>query len=305
MRKRGDQDISSLDMLLDTMCNTFGGIVFIALLIAVLSSSLSNKDEDAAQEKNETIAAVDSDIETSRLLREQKEIQAALRHLEATLVKTGQEHGNSGSELAALVASNEMLRIEISSLEETNTVLATAIADSEKTTERNTMTESDLRVQISTLNEELREQSQKSIRSVRLPRIHAIVGKRPVFVIIKDQKLYMASALRQQTRTAEYPEFDVEDVAVEQGPGMYIIEAKKNAGQLVVANCEQQGKISQILSRVEPANAFVDFYVDANSFAAFNYVKAVFVSRGFEYNWTVLAGALQIVELSNPQFNAQ
>ncbi len=29
----------SLDMLLDTMCNTFGGICFIALLVALISAS--------------------------------------------------------------------------------------------------------------------------------------------------------------------------------------------------------------------------------------------------------------------------
>jgi len=37
MRKRGDDD-SSLDLLLDTMCNTFGGIVFITILVALITN---------------------------------------------------------------------------------------------------------------------------------------------------------------------------------------------------------------------------------------------------------------------------
>ena len=41
----------SLDMLLDTMCNTFGGVCFIALLVSVISISLPPDragDADAA-----------------------------------------------------------------------------------------------------------------------------------------------------------------------------------------------------------------------------------------------------------------
>ena len=39
MRKKGDGD-SSLDLLLDTMCNTFGGIVFITILVALITNDV-------------------------------------------------------------------------------------------------------------------------------------------------------------------------------------------------------------------------------------------------------------------------
>ena len=38
MRKKGEDD-SSLDLLLDTMCNTFGGIVFITILVALITNN--------------------------------------------------------------------------------------------------------------------------------------------------------------------------------------------------------------------------------------------------------------------------
>ena len=40
---RGDDDTGSLDMLLDTLCNTFGGIILIALLLAL---SVNDKSKE-------------------------------------------------------------------------------------------------------------------------------------------------------------------------------------------------------------------------------------------------------------------
>jgi hypothetical protein len=300
MRKCGEQDISSLDMLLDTMCNTFGGIVFIALLISIISSSLRYRDAQNARESNETVVEVDRDIEANRLVREQEELHAAMRHLEATLVKTGQERGSSGAELGALVASNEILRCTIDALGQTNAVLATAIIEMEQVTKRDMTTESDLRSQIAKLSDDLKEKRQEARRTVRLPRLHAVAGKSPVFVAIKDGKYYAVSRLPRQGRLGQMSAYDTEDVTVELCPGMDVIEARKNSGQVVIANCERQGKLALTLSGIDRANEFVSFAVYTNSFAEFNYVKALFVEKGFEYNWIVLDGALQIVVATEP-----
>ena len=40
MGRQNNGDLTSFELLLDTMCNTFGGIVFIALLLAILSQAL-------------------------------------------------------------------------------------------------------------------------------------------------------------------------------------------------------------------------------------------------------------------------
>ena len=39
--RRGEGD--SLDLLLDTMCNLFGGIVFVALLVAIIAGDDASK----------------------------------------------------------------------------------------------------------------------------------------------------------------------------------------------------------------------------------------------------------------------
>lgn len=56
MRRRS-QDESSLELLLDTICNTFGGIVFISLLVVVLLS-MSSKEEGSEPPSQEAQLAM-------------------------------------------------------------------------------------------------------------------------------------------------------------------------------------------------------------------------------------------------------
>ena len=39
-KRRNTEDDSSLELLLDTMCNTFGGVMFIAIMLFVIISNL-------------------------------------------------------------------------------------------------------------------------------------------------------------------------------------------------------------------------------------------------------------------------
>ena len=54
MRHRREVEESSLELLLDTMCNTFGGVMFIAISLAVMismRSAVSSVQEDYSAEK--------------------------------------------------------------------------------------------------------------------------------------------------------------------------------------------------------------------------------------------------------------
>ncbi|MEO8166385.1 MAG: hypothetical protein ABI619_13420, partial [Betaproteobacteria bacterium] len=47
MRRRTNTDDSSLELLLDTICNTFGGILFISMLVVILLNMTSEAVEDS------------------------------------------------------------------------------------------------------------------------------------------------------------------------------------------------------------------------------------------------------------------
>lgn len=305
MRRSNNEDISSVDLLLDTMCNTFGGIVFIALLLSILSSSIRESVPQEDVGRNNAIEKVDRRIQTARLLREQQEVQEAVRHLEVTLNKTADRAGNPGLELLGVQATNDALRLQRESLAQTNSLLASEIARMEDTVRRNQTTSQDLRIQIEKLRASLREKHEESTRTVRLPRVHVVADKTPVFVAIQDGKFYAVSKIGGTRQRYSGNPYDLDEVAVEQGPGMDIIEMRSGAGQVVSPNCEQRGKLSQALLECDPASQYVQFAVATNSFAAFNYVKAVFVNKGFEYNWVVSAGVLRIVKVSADNLTAQ
>lgn len=58
MRKRSVDD--SLDLLLDTICNTFGGIVFISILVVILANSASESVGSSAPPDAETRRLIDN-----------------------------------------------------------------------------------------------------------------------------------------------------------------------------------------------------------------------------------------------------
>ena len=48
-RRRSEEEDSSLELLLDTMCNTFGGVMFIAISIFVIISGMTQIENTEAQ----------------------------------------------------------------------------------------------------------------------------------------------------------------------------------------------------------------------------------------------------------------
>jgi hypothetical protein len=301
MRRRNDQDISSLDMLLDTMCNTFGGIVFIMLLISVLSASLGRQDAEQARNDTETIEEVDRSVELDRLNREMTALQAAASHLDQVLA-AAVAVSNPAALFAATIKSNATLQVQVDALEQTISRIQVAFAEIEKSASTEAINETDLKSQIAQLSQDVKDAKAKDRQPVRLPRLHRIVGKSPAFVIIRDGKFYAISALSMTQESAVDEPFDKEDCSLESGRGKHVFEPRRNAGQLVGSNCERQGKMAQALGCLDPAERFISFSVHTNSFGAFNYVKNVFAQRGFEYNWNVVQGAVEIVVIDDPRY---
>ena len=71
----------SLDMLLDTMCNTFGGVCFIALLVSVLSVSLPPD-----RQGDEPATATSEDPRVAQFVRQRNRLVESIKSLETQLV---------------------------------------------------------------------------------------------------------------------------------------------------------------------------------------------------------------------------
>ena len=70
-------DGGSMDMLLDTMCNTFGGVCFIALMVVLISSAMP-KSKDEQSELDRVRQAEITTREVARLVQRRDMLKTAL-----------------------------------------------------------------------------------------------------------------------------------------------------------------------------------------------------------------------------------
>ena len=82
---RGERSLGagSLDMLLDTMCNTFGGVCFIALMVAILTAM--NPKGDGTEAEGDAEARMLVDKEVAKLTRQRDELKSAIAIQESFL----------------------------------------------------------------------------------------------------------------------------------------------------------------------------------------------------------------------------
>jgi len=299
VRKRAESEASSFYLLLDMMCNAFGGIIFIGLLIAIISNSMSRQENHSEAAGVQNLGEVEKNIEVSRLNREKQDLQATAARIKETL---GQADNSSLSvaETTALISSNAQLQLEIIALASSNASLSSAVADCMKSAEASTISKADIKEQLKRLSEELRQKREELTRTVRLPRLHAVEGKQSVFFAIKDGKCYALTDVSTKHSPWLHRDYDKDEAVVESGPGLDVIELRDKAGQVVKPGCEGEGKIAQAIANLDKECEFPSFSVYTNSFGEFNYMKTLFVKRGFEYNWIIAEGAIQIIIQKEP-----
>lgn len=106
----------SLELLLDTMCNTFGGIMFIALALIILSQLVGKQMKDMTEEQY-------SEKAMARLEQMVKEQEQKLTALQLAIAKLKLPSGSSSPEKKALIrqfAAVQQKNIELKSqLEQT------------------------------------------------------------------------------------------------------------------------------------------------------------------------------------------
>lgn len=131
----------SLDMLLDTMCNTFGGICFITLLVALISASAPQSKESAKSSVGIDAASI-ADRELQALVLRRDNLNAAVELHQALLASNSVNAAISETDAsyASSISSNktEIVRLknEREKLEDELTKTTTSVAYNTKEAER-------------------------------------------------------------------------------------------------------------------------------------------------------------------------
>lgn len=297
MSRRQLTPSDSLEMLLDTMCNTFGGIILIALLIALLARDTKVSEAEAPQITDST-GLLQRQLERARKdLAQAQAFQASLERrasnpAQASLLQLIEERERARR-------ASELLTEEIQSghqqlttggtanhaqiTDRINQMSAQALATERALLEQRNFGES-LQGKIEEQKRGLQEESNRlaqaaarQVQRLRLPREHETT-KTHLYVIVRYGRVYPLYLFRDGE-----PERNTGSLRWEQESATSKrIEVIPSQGMEVQPNSPA---LAQLFRDIPRDRIYAVFQVYQDSFTTFNAAKEVAVQQGLECTW--------------------
>lgn len=274
MKRRAEMESGSLDMLLDTMCNTFGGVCFIALLVAILSVMLP-KETSPENESDPDVERLVENERLARLQRRRDELERAFA-LQRDLLQAVETNGTVTvteaelvSEFAAKDDAIRELRSKLEAMEEEIARLATSTEYNKDEAER-------LRKLAEELRSELEKAENARRRTVRTPLEREIPGIQSFDLWIRQGVVYVLDDPGQCHREVRgYGESLQHCYSVVPG-----------RGSLVGTPYFGSPDFSSVVRKVGGMR-YVRIFSDSESFDALCLLRDELLRRGLRYNWHV------------------
>lgn len=286
---REEEEGGSLDMLLDTLCNTFGGIILIAILLAV---SVNEKRKEVYNE------VVRTNEDVSDLLRERERVRNSLLDLQ-------DEHEE---EIIEIEDELEEKRVEVVELEDDVRAAQTEGADKEALAKK---MQEDLDENQIKLDELERD---RSTNFEKVSRLESIVKHRELIQAIKKKPFQKVGLpVEKATEKTQYPilvahgrAYPMMRVAgrriVKNDAGLTwkdlgdgILELSADPAQGYNANREDELEAFlatiDMVGRAANKEVYVNLFVqpESNNFTLFNKIRDEVVLRKFSYNFNPIS----------------
>jgi hypothetical protein len=280
MRRRSRSTADSLDLLLDTVCNAFGGVVFISILIIVLLNLTS-----AQQQITPPTPAAEAELLTLQSTAVERQSQLkTLREGKRRLDRVADEFVDRDARF--LIVQREELRSDNEELESDRADVMSAIASGQTRINRIARALAALERKEEQARSEL-EDAQRSLaaevamrtRTSKLPR-QRTTDKQLVAFLLKGGRLCSVFRLEQDGRLVHN---DLECRLEDRADGSQSVAPRADAGLKVELGAVQQPAIAQRLARFDRGRHFVAVVVWPDSFAHFEVVKRAIVASRFEY----------------------
>lgn len=287
MRRRRFQDSDSgLDLLLDTVCNAFGGIIFIALLIVLLPT----RPDPSASEPAGRVAAspsriLDLDRARDELAHQERVLDLQRRMADSFITPEAQ---SQVVRRAALVAEREgLLRAAALQGEDSSRLIAETNRLAQETEKLKQFLR---RAQVGLLK--LKDHnSANEVRSTRLPRLRTVPKVR-FFLVLYDNRVYLTRNPGLASLSL-YPNEDDFDVRLVRGAEVYL--PKPGRGVPVAEWIQSENGASKLRGCVPTRLAVINICVYPNSIGTFNDVRNAFTSHGYDYHWHSLSAERPLV----------
>lgn len=286
MANRSHKLSDNMDMLLDTMCNLFGGIIVIAILLAIVTNAAKPVAPPPMADpvKFEEQQQLEIDSLTSRIAQMRALLGSAtnavfdadLRRVIAKIAATEKEIEKFLMQIQSVQQRVESRKVELAS-----------------------MVEETLR-----LRKQLASLVQKE-RTMRVPLAHNIM-KTPVFAAIRSKQFYLITDMSQAYRAGASRAYDTTSVEVRGNPAASsrTIVLRNQAGLPVRQGVESGGALREILDNIDSSEEFIYFAVYPDSYAEFNYIKELVVAHGIDYNWLPMKANETIIIMTSDSATA-
>lgn len=312
-RRRRRTDDSSLELLLDTITNTFGGILFIAILLSLLLKSSSRTAAEATSraqpmsaveqaELEAQVADLQQDVESLRRRvasaphpadsqaedSDLGKLSAAAAAVETAVAERTQAIKNTlESQREAATASEqiEMLEMDRKSIEET-------LAEAEN--RLSAAREEAARLAAAAVQIDREQQATEIEQTVSLPNLRPS-QKSEVGLYVRFDKLFMMHKWRNGERLGPNTDQFV-IVPLPDGAGARQVARPRPATGKDVTAATIDEDLRQLLKSFSPDRFVVSLVVFEDSFDVFQLIKAALVRNGFEYRPLALWSGEAIVD---------
>jgi len=281
MRRRRSREDDSLDMLLDTISNTFGGILFLTLLVALLvhsnkSTTLEQQSQSVSQHE---LTQLRKGLATKTI--QLQSLSQVLATQQQTLAdfKPSQSHSiierilELKSKKLALVQQRMDLTASWSRLANENTNLDKELQDRSS---RHRQSQQD----IARLFQQLKKEVRKRTRMARLPALRT-TQKQEFALVMRYGRLYFlhASKLDKQLGSLNYEDF----VVLKREQSTVRITPKPYAGLAVDASGSLEEALQGKLQHLSSKELYLAIAVWEDSFREFEHLRTALVNIGWEY----------------------
>lgn len=311
MRRQRASSQGSFDLFLDTVCNTFGGILFIAILVAVQIRQTEGEVEPAHEYSPEEIVQMQQRLES--LLSEIESAKIVLQAIEQTMPKPTLEKDRILLETYTTLLEqietltepkNELLSLYLAQVH-LNADLEDKFKKLEELIDRLNVDEKDLEEALRKLqaNKELAERELQALQKdmkdlaekirkkeslladkkneskkgrqevLHLPKLKtADTSKRPAHLVLRYNRLYVVK---------NSTEFDRRGL-----PSNYWGTPYQTHGRSIDETQASVSMIRNLIDSYSPQSNYLSFTIYPDSFERFYVVRNIAIEKGFEYEIT-------------------
>jgi hypothetical protein len=272
----------SLELLLDTICNTFGAVIFISILLSLLvrDSGLRKGAAGLPEEVSAVIAARNQEIAQAKARQTVLEMQLAQQ--QDVLERFANEESKGLATEILIAADNQVQLLE----RRIGVVNEMTQAESQALTMEATMKQQALELQQAqqrhrVLKQELQQATTLSSRTARIPRVRK-TAKFGLAYMLHDGCLYRATTpdgLIDETDCVRTAANGTVRITPREDSGMPLQPKPVDDQQDVTQTMKLQAKFQ----RIDQTSQFVRLFVSRNSFAQFIPVKDALIEQGLEY----------------------